>query len=228
VTAVLAALFGLASAMGFVSNALLVIPIVGIILGIVALVQINRSNGTQTGRAIAVLGLVLSLGIGGWVIGAQIAERVRNKADEQEIAGIIDRLGQTIKDQKPQEGYQLFGGTFPARISPQRYEERMSVYHGPQAKELWGDFVSLKWNGHTQIEKDPTTQQLMAVTVGLGSFTKAPDQHRYTMIFRKTQSGWIIEGMPDLFPVEQRAGGPGGPGGPGGGPPGGPAGPPAP
>jgi hypothetical protein len=204
ITAVLAALFGLASALALFDKIMLAIPVVGVITALIALRQIGRSNGTQTGKGIAIAGLVLSLGIGGFVIAGQAAHTLSRRADQQEIAGLIDKLEQTIKDQKPAEGYKLFGGAFHQRVTPERYAEQMSVYHQEQVKQMWGDFVSLKWNGHIQFVKDDRTGEETAATYGIGTFAK-PDvaPHRYGMAFRKVQQkGWVIENMPDLFPLE--------------------------
>ena len=233
VTAVVAVLFGAGSMLARSWNELLIIPLVGVILGVIALRQIRKSNGTQTGTGIALVGLLLSLGIGGWVVASQATAYFSTRADDREIAGLIDKLGQTIKDQKPEEGYKLFGASFPSRVSPERYAERMSVYHSAQAKSLWGDFVTLKWNGRTQIQLDERNGEMVANTVALGYFSKPEaEPHRLSMFFRKKQAGWVIENV-DLFQEQQ--GPPGGGAGPGGGapggggaPPAGPAGPPAP
>src|SRR5438105_4379840 len=59
--AVFAALVGLASTLALADNVLLFIPLVGVVLAVLALWQIAHSNGTQTGRGIAWLGMILSL-----------------------------------------------------------------------------------------------------------------------------------------------------------------------
>lgn len=213
ITAVVAALFGLASLLALFDEVMLGIPVVGIILALIALRQIGRSNGTQTGKGIAIAGLLLALGIGGVVIAREVAESVTRKADQQEIANLIDKLGQTIKDQKFDEGYKLFGGSFVERVTPQRFSEQMSRFHQAQVKEMFGEFESLKWNGHTQFVTDERTGEDTAATYGLMYFTKKDrDPHRYVMTFRKLSGGWVIENMPELFPMEgQRPGaGPGG------------------
>src|SRR5580704_164893 len=53
VSAVFSLLLGFASLLAIMENALIVIPILALALSIVALRQINRSNGTQTGRGVA-------------------------------------------------------------------------------------------------------------------------------------------------------------------------------
>src|SRR3954471_19886402 len=70
-TAIAAVLLGLLSAVSFFGHLLLVIPIVGVIFAVVALRQIGNSNGTQTGRGLALLALLLCLGLGGTAIGME-------------------------------------------------------------------------------------------------------------------------------------------------------------
>ncbi len=60
VTSVVAVLFGLASLLAIASPVLLVFPIVGVVLEPDRLRQVRNSNGTQTGKGLAILGLVLS------------------------------------------------------------------------------------------------------------------------------------------------------------------------
>ena len=64
-TAVAAPDAGFGSILVFLSSMLLVIPLAGLICGIIAVVQVRRSNGTQTGMGLAVGGILLCLGFGG-------------------------------------------------------------------------------------------------------------------------------------------------------------------
>src|SRR6476646_9155703 len=70
-TAIAAVLIGLLSVVSFFGHLLLVIPVVGVIFAIVALRQISNSNGTQTGKGLALLALLLCLGLGGTAIGME-------------------------------------------------------------------------------------------------------------------------------------------------------------
>src|SRR5215212_974195 len=65
-TAIAALVLGLISAVTlFNEPLLLVVPAAGIVTAIFAFRQIARSNGTQTGSALAVGAILLSLGFGG-------------------------------------------------------------------------------------------------------------------------------------------------------------------
>ena len=65
-TAIAAILLGVCSALVlFNSLIFLLIPLLGVIAAIVAFKQISASNGTQTGREVAAIGMLLSfLGLG--------------------------------------------------------------------------------------------------------------------------------------------------------------------
>src|SRR3989442_50419 len=74
-TAIASLLLGIASALVlFGAHLLLLIPLAGVVCGILAFRQIADSNGTQTGRGLAAVGLLLSLGFGGFSIGKEVFE----------------------------------------------------------------------------------------------------------------------------------------------------------
>src|SRR5436309_1709781 len=56
-------LLGLASGLALPFTVLLILPLAGIVCGVLALRQIHGSNGTQSGRAFAIIGLLFSLGM---------------------------------------------------------------------------------------------------------------------------------------------------------------------
>src|SRR5271167_101284 len=64
--ALTALLLGIASCLVlWGSTLLLVIPALSVLSAILAFRQVSASNGTQTGKGMALLGLLLSLGMGG-------------------------------------------------------------------------------------------------------------------------------------------------------------------
>lgn len=65
--AVLAVILGVASASAMVTDSLLIVPLLGIIISLLALWRIARSDGQQVGRSLALVGLALSLAIGAGV-----------------------------------------------------------------------------------------------------------------------------------------------------------------
>src|SRR2546429_5411940 len=55
--AVIAALLGVASALALLTPTLLIVPLAGVVVAIVSWRQISNSNGTETGKPLALLGL---------------------------------------------------------------------------------------------------------------------------------------------------------------------------
>lgn len=201
VPAVVTLLLGIASLLSRLSNTLLILPIAGVLCGIVAIRQISRSNGTQTGRAIAIIGLLLSLGIGGTVVASQAVSWNRSREDRAAISNLITTFGNHIKTEDYDRAYQLFGEKFRSRVTVAQFKERFVFFATPQAKELYGDFQSLKWNGYAQFDIETRTGETFAGSAGLMHFGKVKEPFRQPMLFRKSSTGWVIEEMPDLFPA---------------------------
>src|SRR5437868_14846013 len=70
--AVATVFLGLASALALLDNTLLAVPVLALIFAVAALRQIIKSGGTQTGRGLAILGLLLAVGFSGVVLARSI------------------------------------------------------------------------------------------------------------------------------------------------------------
>jgi hypothetical protein len=234
-TAIASLLLGIASALVlFGLHLLLLIPLAGVVCGILAFRQISDSNGTQTGRGLAVIGLLLSLGFGGFTIGKDVIETMRNREDERQIDSVISQLQAAVKADKFDEAYQLCDDHFKQRVPQELFVSRMkSANASPMLGHITGFQRKL-----LKFDADPVTDDRLSDGLVLVSFEKIAGQDRYGMIFRKVSDKWWIDDMPSMFPAERPgqggAGGGGGGGASGGAPsqptqvPSGPAGPPAP
>src|SRR5947209_6629128 len=106
--AIVALILGVASGLTVFSNILLFIPVLGVVVSVLAWRQIRDSNGTETGLALAALGALLSLLIGGAVTAHAIAEHNRTRSDVRQMLAIVDKLDADIKAAKYDDAYQLF------------------------------------------------------------------------------------------------------------------------
>src|SRR5207244_3210946 len=70
-------------------EAFVALSVAGVICAIVALRQISRSNGTQTGREFAWVALLVGLGVTGWVVGTHVVYEMRVKPSRDQIAQVI-------------------------------------------------------------------------------------------------------------------------------------------
>src|SRR5688500_6602889 len=97
IPSIIALLLGLASVVAVLTPVLLVVPLAAVVTAFAALSQIRASNGTQTGRAFAILGVVLALEIGSFVVVREVTRRYQSQADRQAIAAKIDELGRVVR-----------------------------------------------------------------------------------------------------------------------------------
>lgn len=196
-TAIIAVILGLASAMTLLSNLLLFVPAVGIVVSVVAWRQIRNSNGTETGSALAVLGLLLSLLIGGGVTYRAIADHNRTQADIRQMMAIADKLAADVKAKKYGDAYQLFNPVFQARINPTTFAGRWEAYQHPKA---FGDVVDMQWNGIPPIyESIKGGDERVGYISVIINFKNTPGG-RYTFLYRDPGNGWQLEDLPDMFP----------------------------
>jgi hypothetical protein len=156
---------------------LLIIPIIGLICSIVAIKQVTDSNGTQTGRGLAVLGMLLSLGIGGGFTGHIVLESIRNSKEEQQVTALLEEFGALIRDAKYAQAYDLFDDHFRSRVPEQKFID------------AWKQANGSAFRRH-------------ASGIMLIGFSKIPAQQRADIIFNRDDNGWKIDQLPDIFPVE--------------------------
>jgi hypothetical protein len=197
VTAVVAVLFGLASLLAVVSWVMLVIPIVGVVLSLIAIRQVNQSNGTLTGRGLAIFGLVLSGVITLGIFTYQTVQQIRRREDSKAIAALCEKYGQAIAARDYAAGYGLFDQQFKDRISPPQFSAQLELL---QRSTVMPPIDAIEWNGLAQFNPGDngveTAEAVMKVQYhGLG------DQGaRLGVRFRKNADGpWLIDNIPDQF-----------------------------
>jgi hypothetical protein len=193
-TAIAAVLVGLLSALSFFGYLLLVIPIVGVIFAVIALRQIGDSNGTQTGRGLAALGLVLSLALGGAAIAKEALAVMRVKGDESRIAATISQLGTNLKDGKYKEAYELFDPEFRRRVTADTFQKRLQDI---QSGSL-GKIEVMEWNNVTPVFESAEGHKVAATKIRT-KFDKGFDD-RFDIILREIDGKWLIVRLPDFFP----------------------------
>jgi hypothetical protein len=98
--AIVSVILGLCTALAFLGIPFLIVGAAGIVFGIIALVQIRHSNGTQGGMGLAILGILLSLAIAGSVAMANILDYTRRQEDQRQINALLDQLGKYIASEQ--------------------------------------------------------------------------------------------------------------------------------
>lgn len=198
---VLAFLLGLASLLSLAGLSLLVVPLAAILCAVLALWQIQTSNGTQSGRLLAIGGLALALVFGGIQIVRTVQQRAREKADEQQLSTIINELAQTVKSRDYEKAYTLFSDRFTQRVSKNEFIQKWKPLEDTQ---LLGALKSIEGNGEYRFDVDPTSDIRYGRTLLVLAFDKAQAPTRLDILFRHTGQKWVIEDMPSLFPPPQQ------------------------
>lgn len=197
VTAVVAALFGVASVLAMINNILLVIPLVGAVLAIVALTQIHNSNGTQTGKGLALIGLLLCGGLTLVLISAKVIEGIHRAQDQRSIAAVCEQFGSLVAQRKYDDAYNLFDADFQDRFKLDQFKNRLASI---QEAKLAPPIDQITWNGLIQFQTDEGGSDT-AETVMKLHYKGLTGEQREGARFRKSDSGpWQIDNIPEMFP----------------------------
>lgn len=199
IAAVMAPLLGVASGLSIFSPLLLLIPIVGIIVALSAWRQINNSNGTETGKPLAVIGLLLSLILGGGVLGKEVVDHAKARSDARLMETLVAQLNDAVKAGKYDAAHQLFDIEFRTRVPVESFRTQWELMQRPEA---YGRLKSMTWNEVLpQYEKIEGDTSLAGVIFVLVKFDRS--EGRFTFVYRKAGDGWQITGLPEMFPTER-------------------------
>jgi hypothetical protein len=203
IPSIITVLVGLASLLAVISPLLLVVPVAGVILGFVSLSQIRASNGTQTGRAFAWAGIVLSLAIGAAVLVSALLERSRTAADRAEIVSQIEQLGRHVAAREYDQAYAMFSPRFQNRVNKATFD---GTWDQSQKVSGLGKIVSMEWNRTSILFQDePESGTRVATAYAWVTFAEGKEKARHPLIFRKSGGTWTIDDAPQIFPVERRS-----------------------
>ncbi len=202
-TAIFAVIMGLASALTlFDVTAFLVIPLVGIIGAVIALRQIGRSNGTQTGRGLSVLALLLCLGFGGVVFGRTVAAHRQEVHDKAELNEKIASLGKDVLGGDYHAAYAMFDQRFQKRVPEADFTNTMKML---RANAVYGKLQSLSWKHLAQFRTDDSTGARMAAVALIMEFDRAGEV-RQSALFNRIDGHWEFSDIPSLFPANDQGG----------------------
>jgi len=92
------------------------------------LVQIRHSNGTQGGKGLAILGILLSLALAGSVAAANIVDWSRQHEDEAKVNQVLDQLGKYVAAGEYDKAYQFFSPDFQGILKPDVFKVQLQQY----------------------------------------------------------------------------------------------------
>lgn len=197
---VAALLLGLASGTVLMSNVMVVVPILAIVVGIIALRQVGNSNGTQTGRPMAVVGMLLAVGVVAVVGVREFRASQAVGAEQGKVFAAVDEFGSKLMAKDYTGATNYFTPTFftKKQLSQQEVVARwQALLNTPQ----YGDLTKVETNGRVNLSGDASTVGRYAETMIVFRFSKAPNPLRRAATLRKNEAGeWRLDDMPDMFP----------------------------
>jgi hypothetical protein len=199
--AIVTIILGAASVLVLLNAHLLFIPAAGLICGFVAVRQIRNSNGTQVGGGLAWGGLLLSLLLGGGVLTFQTVDWVHRRANEQEIARLMQQIGQQIHDEQYDVVYEQASQRLRDRIPRDDFDREISAFNVvPQV----GKLESLRWNQEPMFfEVNPDSGFEQASAMALEKMEKLPEPGRQLMTFVRESGKWSLYDLSGVF-VQQK------------------------
>jgi hypothetical protein len=183
---VVAVILGLASALAVVDKILLVVPIAGVICSVIALYQIGRSAGTQTGKGLAILGLLLSFGCAAYVGYTHLSALQRARSDRAAIESMIVQLTGHIQKGELDQAYAMFSPRFTERVKAEEFQVRMKYVQDGS----WGKLEKITTNGLYDFSSDPTTGIRRAAVIMLMKLDKHEEPSRQEAYFRMVGGQW--------------------------------------
>lgn len=195
--AIAAVLLGLLSGLAFLSLVMLVIPLVGVIVSAAALRQIRDSAGTQTGKSMAMLGMLLSLGCALGAAGIEYRQYASVQDDSRGIAQTLSTVGENIRKGDFAAAYKLFDDDFHNRV---KFEKFKSTWELAQQDDRWGAMELMEWNKVTPSFESQAGSKTADVLARIKF--KRVGEERYGVRLRKVGDRWLISLLPTFFPEQ--------------------------
>lgn len=192
---VVAFLMGLASVLALLNPFLLVFVVAAVILGVMALIQIRSSNGTQTGQGFAVVAILLALVFGGATGGKMAMARAEQRSNEEKIARVITVLGERLARGEYEQAYStLFSEQFHKDFSKEQFVSRWE-----DIIQNTGPVQSAAWGGRAEFEPPRVTGGRRARARAFVKFEKFEEPSPLTFALAEQEGEWVIESIGELF-----------------------------
>jgi hypothetical protein len=199
-TSILALILGLAGVLSMVYPLLLIISAAALVCGIMALVQIRSSNGTQSGRIFAVLGILLALGLGG-LAGARLAMAgIDAHREEAAIDSLVKRTSDLLLQKNYEEAYKsCFSDNFKSQFTQQEFVDRWRPF-----ERYAGGIKAFDWGKHADIQAVRGSDTKRAAAGSIIRFNSTTDVATQAIVFVKENGEWRIDYLQSLFEKESR------------------------
>ena len=205
VPAVIGLVLAVASVLAYIfadSTLPMLIPVAAVLVSTIAFVQISRSNGTQTGRGIAIAGVVIALALGG----AAIARKARTAAAEREarveLTDLIRQLSDANASRDAKPAWSLFHSSFHEQIAFDAFSRKFIDYADSffQGKPI-GSYdlspLAIFQTNNTGVPVAATA--LLGVNVAGQPPAGIPSRIERPVQFTREGDVWKIRDVPDFF-----------------------------
>ena len=193
VLAIASLVLGVASWMSMLHPLLYLLPAGAVLLGLTAIAQIRRSNRTQSGTVLAVLGLLLALALGGWALASNLSAATRVERHRDEIQQMITGFGAALSGGDYSAAYELTSSNFQREISLDRFSTELSA----ESARL-GGFRGASTNDLARVTRDSngvtTAEAILTVPIGY------PEPLRQEVNLVRQEDGWRIQEFQAWFP----------------------------
>ena len=195
--AVAALLLGLASGLTLIAEVLLILPVACIVVSVIAWRQIRQSNGTQTGRALIVVGLLCALLFGGFIVTRETTRGWRTRQDRAAIAKTINAFGEKLESGDVEGAHQMLSPRMQKGVPLERFKGTADFV---RQSELYGKLNDTQYNGLVAFEFDDATGQRFASTRMKMTLEKGNIEQN--VVLRQEGDQWLFEGMEAFFPPQ--------------------------
>ena len=200
--AVAAAVCGAAAWVALLHPLGLIVPLLAVGLGVAALMGVRRSVGTQGGLALAVVGLLLGAGLGGYAIFQQVSGSYDRAAQRRDVDAALAEFGRALAAGDVRAAYGLTGEGFQREFDFAAFEERLAGF-----ERAYGGFESARGNELADVARDAQTGQRLAEAMLIVEVEAADEAVRQTVrLSREPGQAWRIEEFGLWFPRERRRG----------------------
>lgn len=178
----------------------LLLGVAGIVCGILALRQIGNSNGTQTGKGLALGGIAASLLLAGISFASLVAQKVALRPDEQAMNATIEQIGNHVNAGQFAQAYALFDPEFQAEFPFPKFEQTWKFWLSSVGK-----LVTFRGNN---IFEFPTNSQgpRVVITMAVVRFEQIENDTRFGMALRQQGDGqWKVLHLRQIFPAQDKS-----------------------
>ena len=202
--AVTSVITGVASWAASLSLLLLVLPLLAVVAGAVALIQIRRSHGTQSGTLIAILGLGLGAAIGGWITFSEVQARIDQRRYNAEIEATVEEFGRLLSNEDYAAAYALTDPIFQRAVTADAFAATFRSFGrstDAQGQPTVMPPTGADTNERTRSRVDPGTGEVLAEAMLILTYPNGSEV-RQPVGLVLMPDGWRFYDFGDWFAME--------------------------